>query len=102
MQKNNNDKIAIQFHFFFNHTIYLTGWQMAPNIFFIFDQYSKTEAVPRIQLQKKLINLKKNSKKHGKYFPKASQAEIILFTILYITGYFLFFFFFVLICCICL
>ena len=83
MQKNNNDKIAI--HFFFNHTIYLTGWQMAPNIFFfIFNQYSKTEAVPRIQLQKKLINLKKNSKKHGKSFPKASQAEIILFTILYI------------------
>ena len=36
MQKNNNDKIAIQFHFFFNHTIYLTGWQMAPNIFFHF------------------------------------------------------------------
>ena len=34
MQKNNNDKIAI--HFFFNHTIYLTGWQMAPNIFFSF------------------------------------------------------------------
>ena len=34
MQKNNNDKIAI--HFFFNHTIYLTGWQMAPNIFFHF------------------------------------------------------------------
>ena len=34
MQKNNNDKIDI--HFFFNHTIYLTGWQMAPNIFFHF------------------------------------------------------------------
>ena len=69
MQKNNNDKIAI--HFFFNHTIYLTGWQMAPNIFFfIFNQYSKTEAVPRIQLQKKLINLKKTAKNMENLFLK--------------------------------